>query len=256
MTDDDVDAMFRPKLDALALLHTLSLRTPCGSSCCSRRSRVCSVRGGWRTTPRPAPSWTPSPTPAATVGLPAMRRQLGTVEVAGRRATGLEPGDVGVGARADGRRGRHRRAAVGRRVPMRRCGPPWSPRTGRGWPPRTAPAERCASSTTCSPTIAATDQAIGGERSSARHCASAHPNGVSTCWPTTSARWPSDAMGLASPRDAGSDGGILPVRHGFADERHAAAVAEREPRRGAAGVGGFRLPDRGSAHRLSGDATS
>ena len=28
MTDDDVNAMFRPKLDALALLHTLSLRTP------------------------------------------------------------------------------------------------------------------------------------------------------------------------------------------------------------------------------------
>jgi phthiocerol/phenolphthiocerol synthesis type-I polyketide synthase B len=27
MTDDDVDAMFRPKLDALAVLHTLSLRT-------------------------------------------------------------------------------------------------------------------------------------------------------------------------------------------------------------------------------------
>ena len=28
MTDDDVDAMFRPKLDAVALLHKLSLQHP------------------------------------------------------------------------------------------------------------------------------------------------------------------------------------------------------------------------------------
>ena len=42
MTDDDVTAMFRPKLDVVALLHRLSLgsrcATRCASLCCSRQS--------------------------------------------------------------------------------------------------------------------------------------------------------------------------------------------------------------------------
>ena len=31
MTDDDVNTMFRPKLDALGVLHALSLRTACAA---------------------------------------------------------------------------------------------------------------------------------------------------------------------------------------------------------------------------------
>ena len=41
MTDDDVTAMFRPKLDVVSLLHRLvAADTRSTSSCCSRRSPV------------------------------------------------------------------------------------------------------------------------------------------------------------------------------------------------------------------------
>ena len=66
MTDDDVNAMFGPKLDALALLHTLSLRTAVRSSLLFCRSRVCLVHGGSPTTRRPALSSTLRLMPAAT----------------------------------------------------------------------------------------------------------------------------------------------------------------------------------------------
>ena len=59
----------RPKLDALArAAQAVADAHRSASSCCSRRSRVCSARGGWRITPRPPPSWTRSPTRAAPPG--------------------------------------------------------------------------------------------------------------------------------------------------------------------------------------------
>ncbi len=84
------------------------------------------------------------------------------------------------GLAADGRRGGDPGAAPGDE--SRRAGthPRSSTRTGRCWPPRTAPADRCASSTICCP-------APGRRRrrrpkpSSARRCASAHPGGGATC---------------------------------------------------------------------------
>ena len=68
-------------------------------------------------------------------------------------------------------------------------------------------------------------------------------------WITCSAQVAA-AMGLASPQIAGSVGGLLPVRYGFADERDPPAGAERKPRRSAARIGGVRLPDRRGARRL------
>ena len=70
MSDDDVNAMFGPKLDALGCCTPSHCARQCGSSCCFRRSPACWVRAGSRTTRRPAPSSTPSPTPAATWDCP------------------------------------------------------------------------------------------------------------------------------------------------------------------------------------------
>ena len=64
------------------------------------------------------------------------------------------------------------------------------------------------------------------------------------------------AMGLGFAAVAGSVGGLLPIRDGFADERDTSAVAERKPRRSAARVCGVRLSDRRGARRLPGHNSS
>ena len=61
MTDDDVTAMFAPKLNVVSLLHRLSLVQPVSQFVCFRRSLDCSARDGWATTRRRLPSLTRSP---------------------------------------------------------------------------------------------------------------------------------------------------------------------------------------------------
>jgi phthiocerol/phenolphthiocerol synthesis type-I polyketide synthase B len=85
MTDDDVNSMFRPKLDALGVLHALSLRTAVQQFVLFSSISGRSVRGGLPTTRRPVPSSTPSPTPPQP-GPSGHRRELGIVEIAGRPA--------------------------------------------------------------------------------------------------------------------------------------------------------------------------
>ncbi|ANI40101.1 putative beta-ketoacyl synthase [Mycolicibacterium vaccae 95051] len=182
MTHDDVVAMFRPKMDAAALLHTLSLDHPVeqfvlfSSISGVLGSRWLAHRGGrgLAATGRGVPH----PGPAAHPRRPAHRRNRHRPGFAGRRYR-VSPRAAGMCPRAP-RRDAHRPRVV----------------AGRG---RNGP------------------------------CLDAH---------------------------AGPHGGVLPVRDGFADERNVAALAERKPRGGAAGVGGVRLPDRGSAHRLSGNGAS
>ena len=69
MTDDDVTAMFRPKLDVVALLHKLSLRQPVRQFVLVLVDlRSDRARAGWPTTRQPPPSWTRSPTRAERPG--------------------------------------------------------------------------------------------------------------------------------------------------------------------------------------------
>ena len=69
MTDDDVAAMFNPKLNAATLLHRVIADKACAAvRFVLLRSPVYSVPDGSPTTPRPAPSWIPSLTRAALWG--------------------------------------------------------------------------------------------------------------------------------------------------------------------------------------------
>ena len=65
MTDDDVAAMFAPKLDAVRLLHRLSLKHPVRHFVSFSSISGLIGSAGWPTTPRPARSWTPSATHVA-----------------------------------------------------------------------------------------------------------------------------------------------------------------------------------------------
>ena len=88
MTDDDVNTMFRSKLDVASVLHKLSLKTRCADSCCSPRSRAFSARDGSAITPRPTRSSTHSPTRAA----PLDSRQRSSTGACGSRGRTHNPG--------------------------------------------------------------------------------------------------------------------------------------------------------------------
>ena len=86
MTDDDVNTMFRPKLDALGVLHALSLRT-----CSSVRIVLVDIRtAGFAVAGPLRGDQTFLDTFAyarAQPGLPAIDRELGIVEIVGRQCS-------------------------------------------------------------------------------------------------------------------------------------------------------------------------
>ena len=61
MTDDDVIAMFRPKLDVVSVLHKLSLNHPLRQFVLFSSISGVPALAGWLTTRRPPPSSTLSP---------------------------------------------------------------------------------------------------------------------------------------------------------------------------------------------------
>ena len=151
MTDDDVTAMFRPKLDAVSLLHNLSLHHPV------RQFVVfSSISGltGSRWLAHYAATTTFLDTFAyarRAAGLPATAVNWGLWKSLTDSQTdqerqvtldsGLEPMPDEVAIQA----------LAWSPVPAPRSAPPSSPRTGPGLPPRIAPEQHCTSWTTCCP---------------------------------------------------------------------------------------------------------
>ncbi len=257
MTDDDVAAMFRPKLDAASLLHPLSLRhlteRPCGTSCCSPRSRACSARDGWPTTPRPAPSSTPSPThgapwgcppPSSTGGCGSRWRTRSTTPGRSASESGLQPMDDEVAIRAlplamgpDARRGTRS----------------WPP-TGRCWPRHIAPAGHCASSTTCCPRRQTVDAA--GKRvpqSAARVRTRDRRRDMMLDHVGALA---SEVMGLPPSEILDPSIGFFQLGMDSLMSVTLQRGVVRQPRRIPDGRGRIRLPDRRRPHRLPGDDPS
>ncbi len=122
MTDDDVTAMFRPKLDVVSVLHKLSLNHPVrqfvlfSSISGSDRLALAGPLRGDHHLPRHLRLCAPS---SRTSG---HGDQLGTLEVIVRQPNRPgASGDPRLGSRADARRGRHPGSAVGHRP--RRPGP-------------------------------------------------------------------------------------------------------------------------------------
>ena len=183
MTDDDVTAMFRPKLDAVSLLHKLSLKHPVRQFVLF--SSISGVLGS-RWLAHYAATTTFLDTFAyarRAAGLPATTINWGLWKSLADVQTGCErQGDARVGTRTDARRGRHPGPVVGHAAPTRRSAPPSSPPTGTGWPPPTAPEHRCTSSTTCCRPESDADTAVDVERrSSARRCATANRRAAAIC---------------------------------------------------------------------------
>ena len=185
MTDDDVTAMFRPKLDARRLLHELSLPHPV-----RQFVLFSSISGllGSRWLAHYAATTTFLDTFAyarRAAGLPATRDQLGPVEVVGRQPSrrgrqvtldsGLEPMPDEVAIQA----------LVRSPVHMPPSAQPSSPPTGADWPPRTAPGRHCTSWTTCCRLTRTAKAHRCSEPSSGRHCATATRTGVVICWSIT-----------------------------------------------------------------------
>ena len=229
MTDDDVTAMFRPKLDAVALLHKLSLETPVRQFVLF--SSISGVLGS-RWLGHYAATTTFLDTFAyarRAAGLPATAINWGLWKsLADSQTDERAPGDAGVRTRADGRRGRHPGAAVGHGPDA----PARSTVVAADWP-RLATAYR-----TRAP-LHILDDLLPDDTDDDRRPVDARDTkfreALRDCEPTRRRDLLIDhvsalvaaAMGLASPQIAGSVGRVLPVRHGLADERDASAVAER-----------------------------
>ena len=239
--------MFAPKLDAAAVLHRLvAADTRCASSCCSRRSPGCSARAGWPTTPRPPPSWTPSPTRAASSGCrpprstgdcgsrwPTPDEQERQVSV----GSGLLPMADEVAIRALPSVHRPRRAGALRR---------WSPPIGRCWPTayRTRGSLRIVDDLLPDARRDDDGGTAGTTRVPRRRCATASRSAGTTCWSTRSPRWLAEVMGLASAAVARSVAGFFQLGMDSLMSVTLQRALSDEPRRSAAGVGGLRLPDR------------
>ncbi len=198
MTDDDVSAMFRPKLDALGVLHALSLRTAVRHFVLF--SSISGLLGS---------RWLAHYTATSTfldtfgharrnLGLPAtvvnwgVWKSLADMQSDARQVTsgsGLEPMPDEVAIRALS-------------LVMASGAPQQSTVADADWPllaAATAPAARCASSTTCSQ-VTPPRLRSGRRASSAKLCASAHPTGVANCLPTTSVP-PVGGDGTSAHRD-------------------------------------------------------
>ena len=150
MTDDDVNTMFRPKLDALGVLHALSLRTDVRHFVLF--SSISGLLGS---------RWLAHYTATSTfldtfayarrnLGLPATVVNWGLWKSLSDQQTdaGEVMSNAGLEPMADEVAIRALPLVMGPGAPVR---PPSSTRTGRCWPRPTAPAERCASSMTCWP---------------------------------------------------------------------------------------------------------
>ncbi len=223
----------------------------CGSSFCSPRSRVSSVRGGWPTTPRPAPSWIPSPTRVASSGCrpPSSTGDCGNPWPTPK--TTRAPGQRGIRTRPDARRGRHRRAAAGDEPGRRSAVRPWSPRTGPCWPPHIGRGDRCASSTTCC--RRQTRRSRCRKASSAKPCANCQPR-----TPTRHVVRPRRRPGrrgdgnAARPKSLDPSAGFFQLGMDSLMSVTLQRALVRKPRRVSSGVCRLRLPDRRQPHRLSG----
>ena len=221
MTDDDVAAMFRPKLDVVALLHRLSLRTP-GAPVrvvlVDLRTARLALAGPLRGDHHVPGHLRLCPPSGRTSG---HRDQLGALEVIVRqpnRRTATASLSIPGSSRCP------------TRSPSRHClgHRPWHPGalhrssrpTGPGSPPpiadpriathRGRPAADEPRRTSSTP--------VTEFREALRNCEPARRRDMLVdhvdCAVVA-------AMGLASPQTAGSVDGLLPVRDGLADERDA-----------------------------------
>ena len=258
MTHDDVVAMFRPKMDAVALLHKLSLGQPVQQFVLF--SSISGVLGS-RWLAHYAATTTFLDTFAyarRAAGLPAcainwgLWKSLADVQTGfERQATlesGLEPMDDAVAITA-------LRSFVGPQAPAR------ATVVAADWP-RLATAYRTRAQLHILDDLLTDESAAARRlccrrtRSSARSCASATPNARIDLLTDHVSAQVAAAMGLASAHTLDPTVGFFQFGMDSLMSVTLAAFAERKPRRGAAGIGGFRLPDRGSAHRLSGVGAS
>ena len=213
MTDDDVAAMFRPKIDAVALLHQLSLRTA-GAAVravlVDLRAAGVSLAGALRRDHH-LPGHLRLRTPRRRAARHA--RQLGlwksladTQDPELERQVTLE-----LRSGADAGRGRHPRAVVGvgpgapARCDRRR------PPTGPGWPPPTAPARALRIVDDLLPRAERHQTVLPATRNSAEHCGNASPKGAANCcsttWPRSSRRrwdWPRRSSSIRRPDSSSS----------------------------------------------------
>ncbi len=252
MTSDDVTAMFRPKLDVVSLLHRLSLRHSVEQFVLF--SSISGLTGS-----RWLAHYTATTTFLDTfalarraAGLPAtainwgLWKSLSDSQSEEERqvtlASGLEPmadevaiqalpllTGPGAPARSDRRR--------------RRLGP-----AGRGVPHQGSPAHR--------------GRPVDHRRAVRQFDGAQHriPGCVARRRTDAAPRHSGRSRHRAGCRGDGAgvvavarpDSGLLPVRHGLADERDPSACPLRQPGRDASRVGGVRLPDRRGAVRLPG----
>ena len=201
MTDDDVVAMFRPKMDAVSLLHKLSLEHPVRQFVLF--SSISGVLGS-RWLAHYAATTTFLDTFAyarRAAGLPAsainwgLWKSLADVQTGFERQvtleSGLEPMPDAVAIQP----------CVVRRAPTPRSAPPSSPPTGTGWRRRITPEHRCTSSTTCCrPNPTATAAVDVEHASSAKHCANANRQRRHDLLTDHVSAQVAAAMGLASPQ--------------------------------------------------------
>ena len=257
MTDDDVTAMFRPKLDVVSVLHKLSLRHPVRQFVLF--SSISGVTGS---------RWLAHYAATTTF--------LDTFAYA-RRAAGLSATAINWGlwkSLTDTQTGQERQVTldsglepmpdevaiqalrVGHRSKTPQSAPPSSPRTGADWPPRIAPEQHCTSWTTCClPTPTATVHRCS-EPSSGRRCATANRRGAASFWLITCTAQVVAAMGLASPQLLDPSAGFFQSGMDSLMSVTLQRSLARKPRRGATCGCRVRLSDRRSARRLLGHNSS